>query len=352
MTVRIFAAPGRYVQGAGALAQLPALVAEFGKRPFILTDGAVTETQREEIERLLRPVTGRIIFAVCGEPDLDRYVESARALEADLVMALGGEPAQETAKRVRQALALPLMAVPTVPGCHAATSRLVLPEAEGEHPGPVAVMPRATELVLVDSAVLLQTPPRQFIAAMGDALARKFEVEQRRATRSRTLLDGLPTELALAAAEGCYRNLREHGQAALVSIVRRETGEPFERVVEALILLSGIAFESGGTWLAHALARGFGLLPGCRSVLHGERVAFALLAQLVYDGYRTEFITELVGFYRALGLPARLDEIGLVGDVAGTVQGVARRSCAGWLVPIDSKRLGEAILRADTLGRG
>lgn len=347
MTVRLFAAPDRYIQGAGALAQLAPLLAGYGKRPFILADGTTGEALREEIERGLRATTDRVAFALCTEPGLDRFVDSARTLEADLLVGLGGEAAIETAKRMRHALGLPLVIVPTAPSCHAAVSRLVMPEPEGE----VVQLARGAEAVLVDTTVFAGTSPRHFIAGIGDALSRKFEVEHCRTARMRTPLGGLASELAMAAADACYAILREHAIAALATIVRRQTGEALERVVEAMVLLSGIAYESGGVSIAHALARGLAQVPACRIALHGERVAFALLAQLVYEERPADLLADLVGFYRALGLPARLAEIGLVGDVESVVDGVARRSCAGLLVPVDGKRLAVAILAADALVR-
>jgi glycerol dehydrogenase len=151
------------------------------------------------------------------------------------------------------------------------------------------------------------------------------------------------------AAEASYRTLREHASAALTAAVRHETGEPMERVVEALILLTGIAHEGGGPSLAHALARAFAAQPACRTVLHGELVAFALLAQLVFEGRPMALLEELVDFYRVLGLPVHLAEIGIVDGAAALVDSAARHSCHEWRLPANAKHLAEAIMRANAL---
>jgi glycerol dehydrogenase len=353
MPVRIFAAPCRYIQGAGALSRLGALVAGYGKRPFIVADGSTSEQQRQQVERLLRPSVERVTFGLCSEGrtavELDRFIDSARALEGDVVIGLGGGVAIDIAKGVRSALDLPLVTVPTVPSCHSPISRVIELQADGNRPGDVRAMAAHAEVVLVDTAILVTTPPRQFIAGIGDAIARKFEVEQCVAVGALNLFDAQPTLLAAAAAEACYRALREHAAVALAAVVRRETGEAVERVAEALILLSGIAYESGGPSLAHALARGFATLPACRTALHGELVAFALLAQLVFEERPAALLDDLVRFYRSLGLPIRLGEIGLVGEVSAMVDEAARRSCREWLIPVDAKRLAEAITRVNAL---
>jgi glycerol dehydrogenase len=244
---------------------------------------------------------------------------------------------------------LPLVTIPTVPSCHAPTSRILEIDGDRGEPCETTQLPRHPDLVLVDSVVLAAAPARQFIAGMGDAIARKFEVEQGAAAGARNLLDGRPTVLAAAAGEAAYRTIRDHGAAALVLRARHETGEALERVIEAMVLLTGIAHESGGPSIAHALARALANLPSCRTALHGELVAFALLAQLVFEERPADMLGDLIGFYRALGLPARLSEIGIVGDTAPMVAAAARRSGDAWLVPVDAKRLADAIARVDTL---
>lgn len=356
MPVRIFGAPSRYVQGAGALAELAPRLAEFGRRPFIVADAAAGEALRQEIERRLKDSTDRVVFGLagprCTAAEIERFADSARMLEADLVAGLGGAAALGLAKGVALARGLPLLALPTAPCCHAAVSRLVEIEAESEAPAELRHLPQPPALVLVDTSVLAAAPARLFIAGIGDALARKFELEQGAASGALNLLGGRPTLLVIEAAEAAYRALREHAIAALALRTRREGGEALERVVEAMLLLAGIAHESGGPSVAHALARGFAALPACRTALHGELVAFALLAQLVFEERPTALLADLVGFYRLLGLPARLAEIGIVADAPAAAEAAARRGNEAWLVPVDARRLARAILDADALASG
>jgi len=50
--------------------------------------------------------------------------------------------------------------------------------------------------------------------------------------------------------------------------------------VEAAILLSGLAVESGRLSIAHSLVRGFSVMPQLSGLLHGEMVALGTLTQL------------------------------------------------------------------------
>jgi glycerol dehydrogenase len=353
MTARVFGALPRYIQGAGAIAQLPPLVAAYGKRPFIVADATTNERQRQEIEQQLRGAADRVIIALCGAhctaAEIERFSDPARTFEADLLAAFGGAAAIGVAKAMSLALALPLVIIPAAPACHFAVSRLIELERDGERPAEARLLPAHPGLVLVDTTLFASTSPRHFIAGFGDALALSFEVAQCSAAGARNLLDGRPSQLAEAAADAAYRAIREHAEAALALRVRRETGEPLERVVEAMVLMSGIAHEAGGPSIAHGLARGLATLPACRTVLHGELVAFALLAQLAFEERPVALMADLVGFYRMVGLPARLAEIGIVAEPAAAVESAARRGLEGWLVTGDARRLAQAMLNADSL---
>jgi glycerol dehydrogenase len=348
MPDRIFGAPPRYIQSAGALAQLAPLFGRLGRRPFIVTDAAAPEPLRQEIEQRLKDTTDRVIFGVAGGPcnaaEIERFVETARMLEADLVAGLGGALAIGLAKGVVLATHLPLVTVPTAPCCHAAISRIVEIEGNGDVAAEMRFLPQPPEAVLVDTALLAAAPPRLFIAGLGDAIARKFELEHSAAAGALNLLDGRPTLLAIAAGEACYRAIREHAGAALALRTRRKGGEALEQVAEAMLLLGGLAHESGGASIAHALARSLAALPPCRTALHGELVAFALLAQLVFEDRPADLLGDLVAFHRSLGLPTRLDEIGIVADAVAAAETAARRS-----LPTEGKRLARAILAVDTL---
>ncbi|MGO8919037.1 MAG: iron-containing alcohol dehydrogenase [Stellaceae bacterium] len=348
MTDRVFGAPPRYIQSAGALAQLAPLIGQYGRRPFIIADAASGDARREEIEQQLKPSTDRVVFGLagtsCTEAEIERFAETARMLDADVLAGFGGGAAIGIAKGIRLATGLPLLTIPTVPCCHAPVSRFVEIGGDDGRVGAMRAMPLPPDVVLVDTAVIAAAPPRVFIAGIGDALVRHFEVEHNAGAGAMSLLGGRPTLLAAAAGEAAWRAIRKHAVAALAMRTRRSGGEALERVTEAMVLLSGIAHESGGPSIAHALARGFASLPACRTALHGELVALALLAQLVFDARPAELLAEVVALYRGLGLPVRLAEIGIVGDRAAAVETAARRG-----VPLDAKRLAQAILEADAL---
>lgn len=87
--------------------------------------------------------------------------------------------------------------------------------------------------------------------------------------------------------------------------------ESLNKIVETNILLSGLGFESGGLAAAHAIHNGMTVLPGTHHYLHGEKVAFATLAQLVLEDAETAELHAVLDFMAAIGLPLTLADLGV-----------------------------------------
>jgi glycerol dehydrogenase len=168
---------------------------------------------------------------------------------------------------------------------------------------------------------------------------------------------GGSTSSAAALADLCYRTLLEDGAAALRAIQTKVVTPALERLVEANTLLSGLGFESSGLAAAHAVHNGLTMAPGTHPYLHGEKVAFGLLVQLVLEGSSRTTVEQVLGFSTEVGLPITLAEIGLA-DLSGDLLGqVARRATAqGETIhnepfEVTPDMAADALLTADALGR-
>ena len=130
-----------------------------------------------------------------------------------------------------------------------------------------------------------------------------------------------------------------------------------ERLVEANTLLSGLGFESSGLAAAHAVHNGLTVAPGTHHYLHGEKVAFGLLVQLVLEGSSRTTVEQVLGFSTEVGLPITLAEIGLSDLSQDLLAQIARRATApGETIhnepfEVTPDMVADAILAADALGR-
>ncbi|MCO5130214.1 MAG: glycerol dehydrogenase [Xanthobacteraceae bacterium] len=330
MMMRVFGGPHRYVQGPGALAELAPLVALYGRRPFVIVDAAVMDLIRPRLEAVFAAADVAATFAAfsgeCTAEKIDKMAQQATAARSDVVIGVGGGKTIDNAKGVRIARGGALLIVPTVASNDAPTSRLVVLYRDDHSLSEVRLMATNPDAVVVDTKLIAGAPRRFFVAGIGDALSKKFEVEQCVRAGGLNFYKGRSTSLALMIADQCYRTVRADAVAALAAAAAKTPDEAFERVVEATILSSGLGFESGGLSISHALTRGFSAIADLSGALHGEQVAFGLLAQLCLEGRSDEFLADVRGFYRAVGLPASLADLGLRDDAAAAIETIAART--------------------------
>ncbi|WP_313640595.1 iron-containing alcohol dehydrogenase [Paenibacillus sp.] len=143
-----------------------------------------------------------------------------------------------------------------------------------------------------------------------------------------TYSGGTSTIAAFSLARACLDTLLTEGESALQDVNQGITSSAVKHIVEANIYLSSIGFESGGLAAAHAIHNGLTLHEGCRNVLHGEKVAFATIVQLVLEKASDEEIAQIIDFYKRIGLPVTLKELGITSSEIDKLMVVAEASCS------------------------
>ncbi|MBT2448644.1 glycerol dehydrogenase [Streptomyces sp. ISL-43] len=359
----VFSSPGHYVQGRDATASLGPQMVRLGLA------GPVLMVASPSAERLLAEVWQETFAAAgttyavhrfggeCSRAEIARITGAATAERAAVIVGAGGGKALDAARAAADDLGLPMVSCPTAASNDAPCSALsVLYSDEGRFEA-YQLVRRNPALVLVDSSVVVQAPARLFSAGMGDALATWFEARTCVAGRVRNMRGGASTMAAAALAELCHRTLLADGPDALNAVRQQVVTPAVERLIEANTLLSGLGFESSGLAAAHAVHNGLTAAPETHSYLHGEKVAFGVLTQLVLEGAPSGEISSVLDFCTTVGLPVTLAELGL-GDAKkeSILQIAARATAEGETIHnepfgVDTGMVADAITAADALGR-
>jgi glycerol dehydrogenase len=292
----------------------------------------------------------------CSSREIERGKAAARDCGARTIVGAGGGKVLDTARAVAADLSLPVVNCPTVASSDAPCSALsVIYNEEGVFQE-YRFYRKNPELVLVDTQVIAQAPPRLLVAGMGDALATWFEAKTCVAGAVPNMRGGKSTCAALALAELCYQTLLADGVAALQAVKSQVVTPALERLIEANTLLSGLGFESSGLAAAHALHNGLTAAHDTHAYYHGEKVAFGLLVQLVLEGICSATLEKVMAFSSDVGLPITLAEIGLTELTSDQLEAIARRTTApGETIhnePFDvtPDMVADAIRAADALG--
>ncbi len=359
----VFCSPSRYVQGRNATAELGDQLKHIeltGKALIVASDA--TAGRLEAAWKKSLPPAGiqyrRYHFGgECSQAEIDAGTAAGREFGATLVIGAGGGKALDTSRAVAANLDVPAVNCPTIASSDAPCSALSVVYHDDGSVDRYIFYPRNPALVLVDTSIVAAAPRRYLVAGMGDAMATWYEARTVIEAHKPNQLAGGTTITAKALAELCCETLYADGVDAALSVDVGAVTPALERIVEANILLSGLGFESGGLAIAHSVHNGLTTAPETHSYLHGEKVAFGLLVQLVVEGQPSSEIERVLGFCRAVGLPTKLADLNLADIDDATVMAVARRTVAEGETahnepfPVTPEMIADGIRAADWIGR-
>jgi glycerol dehydrogenase len=264
----------------------------------------------------------------CSAHEIARGQAEAQRVGAGVIIGAGGGKTLDTARAVAAELDLPVACCPTAAASDAPCSALSVVYTSAGTFEKCVFFKRNPDLVLVDTRVIARAPVRLLISGMGDALATRFEAETARRAHKPNAVGGASSLAAAVIADLCYRTLLKDGFAAVAAAKAGAITPAFERIVEANTLLSGLGFESGGLAVAHSIHNGLTAAPETHDRLHGEKVAFGTLVQLVLEGRESTLVEEVMGFCHAIGLPMTLAELGLDRLEPARAAAIAERAVA------------------------
>lgn len=359
----VFSSPGHYVQGRDATESLGAELTRLGiGGPVLIVAGA--SAQRLLAGAWHRSLTeAKIDYVVhrsggeCTRAEIARITVAARNMGSGAILGAGGGKVIDAARAAADDLELPMISCPTTASSDAPCSALSVIYTESGEVEAYQLVRRNPALVLVDTAAVVQAPARLLVAGMGDALATWFEARTCSAAQVRNMRGGASTRSATTLAQLCYRTLLADGAHARAAAENRTVTPALERIVEANTLLSGLGFESSGLAAAHAIHNGLTAAPQTHSYLHGEKVAFGVLTQLVLEGAPATEIAEVLEFCGQVGLPTSLADLGLADASRETLSAVATRATGpaetihNEPFEVDATMVLDAIRAADALGR-
>lgn len=349
----VFGAPRRYVQGPGVLASIGAELAAIGKSAVLLADKRVMALSATIIEKSAKdagvslrtiPFNGEVTY-----DEIARIVAEIGEDIPDVIISAGGGKTIDTGKIVSRDIGAFFVSVPTIASNDSPTSHIaVIYDADHKLVG-VEENKGNPELVLVDTDVIIKAPLKLLSAGVGDALVKVFEVEQCINSGGTNVFGAKSPLTALALARACYDTVRENLDAAYEAHAKGVPNAAFEALVEAAVLMSGLAFESGGLSVSHGMTRGLSAVPGVAQALHGHQVAYGLLVQLELENRDETFMQDMRAFFKKAKLPLKLADLGADQTSNSTITTIADLSAAAvHMKKFDREITGDDIAQAIT----
>lgn len=279
--------------------------------------------------------------------------------DIDTVIAIGGGKSIDVAKVIAADQECSLVVCPTIASTDAPTSAMSILYSEEGKMNEIMLHKKNPDLVLVDSKMIANAPVRFLVAGIGDALSTYFEGLSNVQTQHENYVwcDKKPFVSTLsgrAVAKECFDTLMADGIQAKLACERHILVPALENIIESNILMSGLGFENVGCSVAHAIGNAITVLPEGERMMHGERVGFGVVCQMIAEHYNQEMIDQVLSFCVDVGLPVCFHDL-QIEPSEGNLHLIARESLEAVSWQACSRTYGEEdivqIMRmADALG--
>lgn len=311
---KVICSPGSYVQGNGEVKKLAEYCQKIGaKKAYLIVDHFIYDTYKEEIESSFQsekfPYTIALFGGECSDTEIKKH--QANQNDADVILGIGGGKTLDTAKAVSYHTGSPMIIMPTAASSDAPCSRLSVVYTENHEFDHYLPLNKNPDMVIMDTEIIAKAPVRFLMAGIGDALATYYEAKACVKADAVTMAGGHATKAAITLAKLCRDTLLEDGMKAKAAVESGVSTKALENIVEANTYLSGIGFESSGLAAAHAIHNGLTVLEETHNLLHGEKVAFGLICQLVLENTEYAELKKIVDFCKQCGLPTTFKDLGI-----------------------------------------
>lgn len=262
----------------------------------------------------------------CSTTEIDKLTNTVNSNSYDALIAVGGGKVLDLVKSASHLTHTPHVLIPTLSSnCSAWTPLSVIYDDTGAFIR-YDIYPFAASLVLIEPRIPLQAPLNLLIAGIGDTLAKWYEADVQISTIKNK---PVPLQISHYTAKQCKDILLQHSEGAIQAIKTGILNDDFIKVTETIIVLGGMVGGFGDHFGriagAHAIHNGLTTLSETHHALHGEKVAYGILVQLLLEGKLQE-IEFLIPFYRKLGLPITLKQLGVTEVTLEMINAIAAKS--------------------------
>ncbi len=309
-------APEKYLNEPGIISKAGQYIAEYGRRPLIVGGRhALDAIGRTFFESLAKyGIDGSNVYEFKGYPSerqFQSYAELAAELKADVIIGAGGGRVLDTVKATGDITGLPVVTVPTVAATCAAWAAVTIQyDDEGAFVGGRENRYSAN-LVLADTKILMNAPVRYLFSGVVDTFAKYYETRP----LQEKYPENLTADITLYASDLAMQRMDAGVWKALEEAKDGIYGQSAKDVIDSIIYIAGLTGslqeDYGHYSFAHPFYHSSTRLPDTRIRLHGEKVAYGIVAQLFLEEKSEADILAAIRLFDKYEAAFTLGELGI-----------------------------------------
>lgn len=307
-----------YTIGEHPYERIGELCRPYGAAAVVIGGHKAMAAAREELDQAAAAGGVRILEYLwfggeCSYENVERLQKEPAAVQADMIFAVGGGKATDTAKALANILEKPVFTFPTIASnCSACTSVSIMYHPDGSFFRPF-FFEKPPVHAFIHLGIIARSPEKYMWAGMGDTYAKYFESTV--SSRGEELSHYV--RLGVVVSSMCLEPILSYGVKAMEDNRAGCISKELEQVVLAVVVSTGIAsilltkdqIIDYNTGLGHAVFYALTSFPQIeKGHLHGEVVSYGILVLLLVDGQK-EMFEKLYAFSRSVGLPTRLADV-------------------------------------------
>lgn len=232
---------------------------------------------------------------------------------ADIIFAIGGGKALDTAKALAFIIDKTVFTFPTIASnCAGTTAVSIMYNSDGSFKEPF-FFPAPAKHCFIYTPVIAKSPAKYIWAGMGDTYAKYFEAEM--SSRGEDLVHY--HELGVTTSKMCLLPILKYGKKAMEDFKNGTPSFEVEQIILAIAVTTGIAsilltaehIIDYNTGLAHAVFYALTSYPHIEERhLHGEVVGYGVLILLLLDK-NMDMFKKMYAFNKSIALPTCLADL-------------------------------------------
>ena len=307
--------PG-YSIGSDCYSEIPQITGPYGKTAVVIGGKTAMSKARDALLGSIENSQVSIIDFVWFGGDStyengNMLMDNASVKKADMIFAVGGGRACDTAKYVANEMNKPLFCFPTVASnCASVTAICVIYNPDGSFRE--YYYPKLAKHTFINSDIIADSPAELLWAGIGDALSKECEAVF---SSKNDELDHTPL-MGVQLSHVCTEPLLRYGARALEACRARKASHELEQVTLDIIISTGLVSNMTShtpeyyynSSLAHCVYYGSTVTRNGHRHLHGEIVSLGVLCLLTYEK-KYEERDAIMAFNASMKLPVCFDDV-------------------------------------------